>query len=95
MTRAEAAAILRGHGQRLASDGFDGRPFLLGADALEAVERLEAEREQWKSIGAEEELRRLAAEWSKRGRERRMLAQKLEARADAIKVERDVIHAAE
>jgi hypothetical protein len=33
----------------------------LAAEALEAVERLEAERAQWKRQGAEEELRRLAA----------------------------------
>jgi hypothetical protein len=33
----------------------------LAADALEAVERLEAERDHWKRQGAEEELRRLAA----------------------------------
>jgi len=89
MTKAESAEILRGHGQRLASDGFDGRPFLLAADAMEAVERLEAEREQWKSIGAEEELRRLAAEWSRRGWKRRILAQELDNRADEIKAERE------
>jgi hemerythrin-like domain-containing protein len=32
----------------------------LAAEALEAVERLEAEREQWQSIGAEEELRKVS-----------------------------------
>jgi hypothetical protein len=33
---------------------------IAAAVALEAVERMEAERDHWKSIGAEEELRRLA-----------------------------------
>jgi hypothetical protein len=51
--------------------------------------RMEAERDHWKFIGAEEELRNLAAEWRKRGRERRMLAQELDARADEIKARRE------
>ncbi len=41
------------------------------------------------SIGAESELRKLAAEWRKRGRDRRVLAQELESRADEIKQKRE------
>lgn len=59
------------------------------ASAKEDSARLDAERAQWKRQGAEEELRRLAAEWGKRGRERRMLAQELVDRADDIKARRE------
>jgi chromosome segregation ATPase len=53
------------------------------------AEWLAARDEQMKRLGAEEELRNLAAEWRKRGRERRMLAQELDARADEIKARRE------
>jgi hypothetical protein len=62
MTRAEAVTFLRGvqkyyksYMQPKASEACK-----LAADALEAVERMEAEREHWKSIGGEEELRKVS-----------------------------------
>lgn len=51
-------------------------------------------RDAFESAGAEEELRRLAAEWGNRGRKRRMLAQELVDRADEIKARREVAHEA-
>ena len=97
MTNAETAAFFRNQadhyrdlGQMTVADDYK-----LSADAIEAVERLEAERAQWKRQVAVEELRRLAAEWGNRGRKRRMLAQELVDRADEIKARRESTNAAD
>ena len=97
MTNTETAAFFRNQADYYRDIGRVALAddYKLAAEALEAVERLEAEREKWQSIGAEEEMRKMAAEWRRRGRERRMLAQELVDLADEIKARREATNAAD
>ena len=90
-----ALAYFRDEQQRLYPRSLHARYYHIAAEAIERVGELEAEREKWKRQGAAEELRRLAAEWSKRGRDRRMLAQELVDLADEIKARREATNAAD
>ena len=90
-----ALAYFRDEQQRLYPRSLHARYYHIAAEAIERVRELEAERKKWKRQGAVEELRRLAEEWGKRGRERRMLAQELDDLADEIKARREVTHATE